>query len=813
MAVTKISLADEQPTSDAKEQIKKRLLQREQSPSSRHQSFSYQFFQEQINTLGNPYDVTRIPISVLEQMQRDPMIGLGLHFINIPVMRARWHIQCERPDIAAFVDGALRKILASYILKRSQAHSFGFAPIVKRFQKEKPSWTYIDKEKGEEIKAWDNGPVEALTWKPFSVLPSNPSVVEPRWTESGDFNGIRYLSAANQVPFNFGGMSKQDENHQDIDVEHSLWITNEKYTVNESIWGYPRIGYAYRPWWSFWFQWALYDRFFERKADPPYVVYYPTNQDGDWTENESSGEKESMKSVALGMGDSARASGTIALPGDLEYAGMDKVSTKRQWEIAELEVKGNMDHFIESFEYLDVMKLRALWIPEQALMEGKGGTSSRNVASEEIGIHKEGSAALADEIDDELNRYVIPDLVYANFPDFDGEVKKVTTGFSDADRETMSTIIQTIGQNSPEELRNLDTRETLDRLGMPLVSQAELRRQEKEAEKALQESAPTVIDPEEGNAGVDEQGFYFKGRDILRLAEEDDFVTSLPKTKHYEDSAVVSQAQALRKRWATGLADYYEQFAKHINKANFDEAEKTADEIIDSFNYSDSKLKTLFGDSKDILKKVINRASSQEMRRANLSTDNKPSAEEVAEFLDDRGANYVKAIEETTREELKSFLAQAIRNNQTKEEIIAGFVEHFAEFPEYRARRIVRSEIRDAYNFATLLSGEKAGIKVVQAKDAQFGDTDADCIERNGRFFRISQALSETLKEHPNGTLEWVLIPGRDSVDVVQASELPDNDSVAYFDDEASTIYMKNDIPQSVEKNFLLSVGAALSEH
>ena len=209
----------------------------------------------------------------------------------------------------------------------------------------------------------------------------------------------------------------------------------------------------------------------------------------------------------------ARSGGVLALPGDL-YTGFDDRPTNvRKWEIAEVEVKGDMTHFLESFEYLDVMKLRAIFIPEQALLEGKGGTSSRNVAEQEIGIHKESAADLSDEIDEEINRFIIPHLVAANFPDFEGDCEKITTGFAEADVETQKTLLQTIGQNNPELLRQVSIDDLLDDLGIKQISHKEMRRQEKEAEEALKEANPPVIHPYgAGNAGVNEAGFYVKGK-------------------------------------------------------------------------------------------------------------------------------------------------------------------------------------------------------------------------------------------------------------------------------------------------------------
>lgn len=907
MSNTKITLglADEQLSDADKKRIAKDLKKREQTPSFQHQSELYQFFQQQINELGNPYDVTRIPISTLKQMERDPMIAFGLHFSRTPIMTSRWMIQCERADIAAFIDRSLRNILPRYISQHTRCWNYGFAPIIKRFQLEQPDWTYIDKSKSEEeIKVWDRGNVEAITWKTFVSLPCDPAIVQPRWTEAGGyFNGITYNGQSLPVPF--ASFDANADDKKQINLRHSLWATNEIDSANGSIWGYPRVGYAYRYWWSYWFRWALYDRFFERKADPPYVVYYPT-QGNDYAGDDAE-SSSSMKAIALSIGDSARGGGAIAMPADTISGYDDRPTSVREWEIRELEVKGDMSHFVDSFEYLDVMKLRALLVPEQAFLEGKGGTSSRNVASEEIDIHKEATELLSAEIDDHINRYIIPDLVTANFPEFKGEVKKVTTGFSDADTQALSEIARLIGQADVGALQNIDIREVFDRLGMPLVSHAEIKRQEDKIKADIAESSPDPIDPTTDAAGVSQEGLYIQPREVIKLADDSSFVTKLPKTRHYDDSEILTTARKMRNLWNDTYADAYENFAKFLSRASLDdilfvetldldaklvpnkpgvknwverkgglpkyiadiagdlisekgfsvshaiatavsqckkwcakgnakackaiaqwekmklslneetiffadedEAEKIADRILAQWKLSEDTINSLLSDSQDYLKRIISRAAQRELQRIRTEADWSVEQQDVAAFLEDRGAIYTTAITDTVRDELRPFLANLIREGKSNNEMANAVREHFADFPGWKADRLVRTEVRDAYNFATISAGEQAGIKIVQAIDAKLGNdrSDPDCIDRNGKFYKIGDALSEALAEHPNGTLE-IRLTKRENLSVETVDNI-EGDVGAYFDEDTDTIYLASDLGSENAFVFLDQMGRIL---
>jgi hypothetical protein len=806
-----ISLADEVLDDSTKRAIAKEISGREASPSSRHQSDSYRFFQEQLLEQGTPYDVTRIPISVLKQMERDPMISFGLHFIRTPIMRARWYVQADDARVAAFIDNALRPIRPSLIFQYSGAWNYGFKPIVKRFQFINPEWTYLDPLRSDDpLPVWDNGSIEAIVWKTFTPLPSDPAVVEPRWSRKGEFAGIDYNGAGLPGAFRFPLAPDQndDEGVKKVPLRKSLWFTNEKYTgANGSIYGYPRVGYAFRAWWSSWFRWALYDRFFERKADPPYVVYFPVGDDGDYVQMDSD-TISTNKAIALSIAEAARSGGGIAMPGKTITGYEDRPTTIREWEIHELEVKGDMTHFVESFEYLDVMKLRALWVPEQAFLEGKGGTSSRNVASEEIGIHKEGVANEADAFDEHINRFVIPDLVAANFPDYKGECRVVTTGFQDADQKTLDSILQLVGQADPNEITNqVNIRDVFDRLGVPLISEEVIRDREKKVQEQIDRLPPPVVPEAGGPAGVTEEGFYVQAPSIITLADDSDFVATLPNSRHYSDKRVLSSTRQLRTRWRQSYADIYEDFVSYLSKQNLslDEAEDKAEDIVDRWAYPRAKLSALISDTENIIKRVMARAGQIEIGRSNLDTEWKADNEAIAEYLEDRGAIYVKAVDDTVRSELRIFLANAIREGVTEDELINQVREHFSDFPDWKANRLVRTEIRDAYNFAQLSAGAEGGVKIVQAVDAQHGDTDHDCEEREGRFFTIGQALGETLKEHPNGTLEWIFTD-RENLSIEYKDELEDG-KLAYFDEESDSIYLSNKIPEQHKIEYLIQLG------
>lgn len=814
-------------TEEDKRQLNEKLRRaREYAPSSRVQTDSYRYFQEsQSALLGAPYDVSKIPIDVLTQMKFDPMLMFGEHFITMPLLRARWHIESEDAQVAAFVDRALRKIYGNYILERSQSHIYGFKPIVKRFQLEMPDWRYKDPAKSDmTLPVWDSENVEALTWKHFVGLPSNPSICEPMFTAKGDFNGIQYSPMLDtnadglSGQFNFTQVKSENDGSRKVPAHLALWAVNQRHTVDGSLWGFPRIGYAYRYWFSYWLRWAMYDRYFERKSDPPYVVYYPN----DPLTGEVDSDGVSMKTHALAIGDAAKSGGTIALPGDFSRGWDDRPTGNREWEVKELEIAGDLGHFVESFEYLDKMKLRALLIPDQALMGAGGAASNRNAAEQEIDMFMASEASEMEQIDDEINRYVIPDIVAANFPDRNVTATKVTTGFDDADIDTMMEIIRVVGQSDQNALKAVDFEGILDAIGIPSIGHDEIVRREEKIKEEIANANPEPIQPVPGEqAGIDEEGFYIQPKEVIRLAEEN-FAQEFPATKHYEDEDILDIANRINTEWSSVYSDIYNDIASFISTAEFsenedsinladDEAKKLAERILDGWNLGAQKTQSLIDRTTNRIKEIIERAGRRELERIRTNPDWQPDTDTVAEYLEERGALYVKAVSDTVKNEVASYLAEQIRQGKSNQEISQGIREHFQEFPGWKADRLVRSEVRDAYNFATLEAGQQAGIKVVQAKDAQLGDTDAECIERNNQFYSIPQALVETLREHPFGTLEWKLIPNVDSIQevVVGASEL-EGEEIGYFDQENDTIYFNEEATEYEVAEFRSLLGEML---
>lgn len=1027
-----------------------------------------------LDTVTSGFDVTRIPISRLRQMRRDPMIAFALFFIKAQLMRSRWMIQCSDAQVAAFIDNALREIYPSLVQQHMLKLDFGWSSMVKRFTKGNPDWTYFDPadEVAPERRVWDEGSIEAILWKPFVALP--PESADPLFTTDGSFDGLTYsptaaggqgekrdfdvlhcspadelvltanrgyvpigelddqqdrlvvwdkkqkrfcrtkgfafqkgsrpysgdlltvaagssaarvtpnhkftvrwteeaqnkysvylmkkgdwwrmgitrvareaskssglgirLSAegaeaawvigtfdsknealyheklwSNQyqipdmvfqsskwesasqtehcltteqiekiwgqldsapgarrlltdrkldevypflragdinprgtrgwtcnavnmidglmeVPVDLGGdkagwetVSIKHEDHDgevfSIEVpphhhyvsngvvtQNSLWATNEKASVHESLWGYPRIGYAYRFWWSFWFNWGLADRHFEKDADPPAIVHYPSDK--------PAVNGRSMRQIALEIGNRARSNSTIALPSDAITGFDERPIQLRQWAVEFATGGGNFDAFKDRFDQLQLMMLQACMVPTDAF-KAQGGTAGYNSTGQLQDAFASSQISLISDLDHDINRFIIPQLVAANFPEREVRVTKVTKGFDSVDIDLAKLLVTGVVNKDPESL-NVDFAELAEAFGLPILSPTKIAK--RQAEIAAQAAAvrPETIDPAAGNAGVTEDGLYVPARESIVVSLSDRrekdaeavMLAELAQVAHLNDPIVFTDARGLREIWRTAISHDYAEAAQLVDeyRGNLDLDESFFERWT---RRAEQRAVTTASRTVNALRSIMRRASTVEFDKAGYSDFSWDPlfSDEAQKWLRERGAELVKDISKTTREELKTYLADLVERDVDPAHMPQLVRSHFQMFSGWRADRLVRTEVAHAYNMGVLFAAEDAGIRQVQALDAQLGPdrSDQHCIDRNGRIFSIYDAIRETKDEHPNGTLQWRLL--RKALQVSRAP-IPTGapTGVLAFADEENVVYFSDDLDEPRRNRYLIAL-------
>lgn len=774
---------------------------------------------------GKPHSSRHLTLSQMHEMREDAILMFARLVEMVPIITGKWSIECADARKAAFLDHALRQIYGRMTIQFFMAGDFGWQALVKNFGLTVPGWRYLNKDAKDGPRnelVWDQGGIPALIWEPFTPL--KPESVEPAWTEKGDFDGIKLrgngfsLPGLTTITEVINGTQTQREK---VDVQHSLWVVNQRDFVFGSIWGRSQFRSAFKYWYAYEMALAILNRSVERKGDPVVVVRFPKGS------STYKGREVDNQVIAFDIGRQARSGSVLTIPseGHEEDEGGKGVP---KWAVEYLTGEEKFDKLESILAYLDTQKLRSMNLPEQAVTEGRGGTSSRNVAKVMGTRSAEMQVTTQVEHDDIVNRYMLPQLAQAHYPILsDAPARKVTQSFGDDEAALLRQLLESRANSSSGQLP-VDWVKAMEILNLPVLEGDALdnfyQAQEKLAARAEAAKPPPQEAKPNGPAGVTETGFYYDARERYEFADDADLLASLPPTKHYQDPAILASARLMRKLWHALLSEVYESFAEHLDSDDIkleeiielaksdDEDErnqKIVDAIMKGWNFTSKTYADTVARTATLLSDVFSRAGTIELKRASLSADGwKPGEKDLAKWVKANAARMVRRVDATTQRQLSSFLLKQVKLNQNAPKIATEIRKHFSDFPDWRADLIAREETRRFYNAATLFAA-KANKRNVQALDARLGAdrSDHDCIKRNGRLFDPDAAFLEDDQEHPRGTLAWRIMPGNTELSIVSIEASEAGDRAAWVDREDGKIYLRDDLSLADQGDYLVQAG------
>lgn len=814
--------------------------------------------------LGNPFSVRRIPFSILRDMTTDPMLGFAHYYQKIPLMRADWKMNCQDAQIAAAVDEALRPKNPRIQNQLCGKLSYGYQPMCKRFKLGQLSSVYRDATSADpekDIPTWASDQ-PALLFDDAQVLA--PEHCLPYWNDRGELGGFNYSIFPIPTPGllpgavdSYGYAQLGGPGVFQIPGEFAVWPVNERDSVFGSIYGYPRLQRAYRYWWSYWYRWALSDRIFESAADPVKIVYYPTDIDsGIDADDPTAVTAASAQARALSIGQQARQGATLALPGDfMTDPETQRVTNVRKWAISYLENKADFSALDSTFGMLDALKFRAYFLPEEAFVQpGQGQSkSARNVATQLGELYQEAAQLLASENDDEINQHWIPQFIAANFPDrADTPCTKETLGFGSKDAETISQIIQLVGQVKGEVLP-IDIRELFRQMGLPLLSEQQ-KKQEAEIEKEAAAQQPPPMPPAKVgmqgyNSGVtqtsDGRNIYYNGPQRIDLSTSNQgFLSSLPNVPAYKDASIRASMMRLRKLFLDRYETQLKSFSAYLRERTTLRLAQQANDVsqpgVTTQQPQQQKqgisasaavgvaaaivgawvgvqtVDDTAGTLTSLLSNIASRAGLRELKLANLGSD---LFDETALNLwaQRRSQFVVGSVDSTLRGELTNFLTDQLQQDTDPTAVAQAAEDRFSDTAKTHAERVVLAESLPAYNFGMLTAMHDAGVSQVQAHDASDGLnqlTDAECKQRDGEIMTVAQALSEASDEHPAGTLYFTAL-STDALKLERVSAFPgdiegEEADLARYDSSSEILYVLDRAGDEQERMFALTVGGSL---
>lgn len=523
------------------------------------------------------------------------------------------------------------------------------------------------------------------------------------------------------------------------------------------------------------------------------------------------------------------------------------------WDVAIDDETGDCANFIASGSR--VVLHNSWMIPEQAFIEGRGSSSSRNVAQQLGEVYQESQQLTIDDYDSYTSEHMIPQFIAANFPDKVGTpCRRVSRGLGVLDAQLRQVVLTLIGQVRGDVLP-VDVRTLLAQAGIPLLNEDQMKAEIKNIADLAAISQPALGPPtaqgtQGYNAGVEQTPLghrYVQPPQRILLAESDGFMAELPDTPHYKGASSRSAIVRLRRLFLERYKDQYDSFASFIEglpalhladsqtqqnengpvqSASPRGAKQAADSIIALWasqkaagvvgapaqavgeaGSTAEKMGTLIG-------RLAFLGGESSLKGARLGADDF-SADVLTPWVHQRVGTSLSSIDNTVSSELHDWLENQLQKNSDPHVVADAAREHFADFPATHADRVTRTEARDAFNHGSLSALNLAGVTQVQAHDASDGEdahTDAECLARDGRIFSIQDAMK--INEHPNGTLFFTPL-STDNLTLERVAELPEHlathDRMVAYDPGSETLYLSDSVDEEHERLYLKMLGQQLS--
>lgn len=731
------------------------------------------------------FDPDHVTMTDRKRMRQDPTIKMGMWYTKATMIKAENSMECKDPVIAAAMDEIYGAVHATIMKTILCMFDYGFQAGIKEYELGKLDATFVDSATGQERPVWEDTDILPVVIGDLIPLPVETTKVK---LDHGRYDGLTTPLARKP------GSTHSDENTDHVPAEWTLWFANEFEEEHRNWYGRARIDPAYRAWWSFWFNWFNRDRNAEMDADPALQVWYPP---GSMATGEVDGNNQPIKrnnrDVALEIGAALRGGATIAWPSDVHVADDGKVSTQRLWEAAFLTGGENLAAFGDLLNDLRLEKLRACLVPEEALTEALRGTGSRATSGNRVEIFIEGLEQAMQYVDDRLNKYLIRPVVEANWGKDAPACKKVTTGFQEEDLTLTTTLIEAAFTADPNALP-IDFEELMRRANVPMLPPEEQEEKDREAEEAEAAKPPPMLPPGPpgvnggppmGQAGMDPQALMasqerarkgprkYERERILLLGQKLD--STAPGWARREAKRRDANVQAISERLREVAVDLYGDMFETAAQALEDtpDLQLGVADVVSSLyqriknaitSRIDSWRQPLVGEHAS----MYHAAGAAELARLGLSAESwDVGRDDVQTWATEHAGELIKTIDSSIVESyirpwLTSALMQAGYGDAptgvpvSTMELAAQLRDKFANYPQWMAERLVRTESMRGYNLSAADMWERVGVTEVEEYDGlggKSGKTDAECLARNGRVVPIDQFRQDTLDEHPNGTL------------------------------------------------------------
>ncbi len=404
------------------------------------------------NETYNPDDIA---IDTYRKMGFDAQLNAALYLVKLPIQNAEWTIKTKNAEVADFVKTNFDKWWDLFMTTALTALDFGFAAFEKR-------WAYVDG--------------KYVYKHPLDLLPESITILQNKRT--GAFEGVKQK------------LSYVQNDEVTIPAPKSFVFTNKLGESFGNLYGISRLKAAYRFWYAARYNYDFANTFFETFSSPFIKGFAPK------------GSTDIRNSAGVKTGEVNNIDAMLEIIKNLRMRSAAALpwTTDKRWDIEFMEAKRTGGDFVEYIRYLDLMKLRAVFVPD--LVMGQGGErGSYALGKVHMRTFLRSTDGVLNSLKFHIDKYLIPQLVEYNFAGYNEPVEWIFEPPSKEDRETLETIFVDLikqGRVDPDHI------EIAERLGVPMDPEGELRPPQPKIERIPDENHNATTDKKKEDADEDD---------------------------------------------------------------------------------------------------------------------------------------------------------------------------------------------------------------------------------------------------------------------------------------------------------------------
>lgn len=329
------------------------------------------------------FDLNRLTLADFRSMRDHYQVNASLTVLSFMLHRMDWRIECEKPEIAEFIEWNMRQVWTRMIRAISQSYWAGFSPTVIEYEND----NLARDGKG------------ALVISKFKDLV--PEECEVNWKKVDGYAPPGFIKPQYKI---YDGI-KQQGIRWPIPADNTLWYP--LLMENGDYKGKKLLRSAFSSWYFSILMHLYANRYYERFGEPLPIGRAPYDDDV-MVDGKTVSGREAMENILLNLRNRA----VVVLPD--ERVQLSENRSEFAYDIEYLESQMRGADFEKYMTRLDEEITLGLFTP-LLLLRGASGGGSYNLGVQQMQMYLWMLNALAGDMKEYIDRYVIDRLKVYNF--------------------------------------------------------------------------------------------------------------------------------------------------------------------------------------------------------------------------------------------------------------------------------------------------------------------------------------------------------------------------------------------------------------